>query len=472
MTPATPVHPAPAPAEPATLDGLGLSPALAAAAATLGWQRPTAIQAQALPAALQGRDLLGLAPTGSGKTAAFLLPLLQRLLDEPGVLERRPRPLRALILAPTRELAAQIAEDLQALIRDAALPLRTVLAVGGLSINPQMLALRGGAHVVVATPGRLLDLLDHRALSLREVGCLVLDEADRLLDLGFADEMARLREALPAAHQTLLFSATLPDGVAELARQLLRPDSVQVDVRRGTTGEDGKDGEGEQAGDGTSAPPQIAQRAIVVSTAQRTPLLRHLMAQAGWQRVLVFVATQYASEHVAEKLERAGIRAAALHGQLSPGRRAQVLADFHQRRLTVLVATDLAARGIDIDRLEVVVNHDLPRSPTDHIHRIGRTGRLSRGGDQPGLAVSFICADAPGSEAHFRLIEKRQGLRVAREQIPGFEPAVVSAPTAADPNGGVKGRRKSKKDKLREAAAEAAAAEAAQTAAAALRSRR
>jgi superfamily II DNA/RNA helicase len=436
------------------LASLGLSPALAAAAATLGWQRPTAIQAQALPAALQGRDLLGLAPTGSGKTAAFLLPLLQRLLDEPGLPERRPRPLRALVLAPTRELAAQIADDLQALTRAAALPLRTVLAVGGLSINPQMLALRGGAHVVVATPGRLLDLLDHRALSLREVGCLVLDEADRLLDLGFADEMARLREALPAAHQTLLFSATLPDGVAELARRLLRPDSVQVDVRSSTTREV------EQAGDDGSAPPQITQRAIVVSTAQRTPLLRHLMAESGWQRVLVFVATQYASEHVAEKLERAGIRAAALHGQLSPGRRAQVLADFHQRRLTVLVATDLAARGIDIDRLEVVVNHDLPRSPTDHIHRIGRTGRLNRGGDQPGLAVSFICADAPGSEAHFRLIEKRQGLRVLREQIPGFEPAVIAAPTAADPNGGVKGRRKSKKDKLREAAAAEAAAQA------------
>lgn len=468
MTPAAPVHPAPsmscetpattnAGASPPALAALGLSPSLAsAAAAALGWQQATPIQAQALPVALQGRDVLGLAPTGSGKTAAFLLPLLQRLLDEPGLATQRPRPLRALLLAPTRELAAQIADDLQALTRAAALGLRTVLAVGGLSINPQMMALRGGAHIVVATPGRLLDLLDHRALTLRELRCLVLDEADRLLDLGFADEMARLREALPARHQTLLFSATLPAGVAELARQLLQPDALQVDVR----GEAGNAASGQAAGDG-AAPPQIAQRAIVVATAQRTPLLRHLIAQEGWQRVLVFVATQYASEHVAEKLERAGIRAAALHGQLSPGRRAQVLADFHQRRLTVLVATDLAARGIDIDRLEVVVNHDLPRSPTDHIHRIGRTGRLSQGGDrpaQPGVALSFICADAPGSEAHFRLIEKRQGLRLPREQIPGFEPAAIAPPTAADPNGGIKGRRKSKKDKLREAAAAADAA--------------
>jgi ATP-dependent RNA helicase RhlE len=432
-----PIASAPAP----TLAELGLGPSLAAAAAAIGWQQATPIQAQALPAALQGRDVLGLAPTGSGKTAAFLLPLLQRLLDEPDLPARRPRPLRGLILAPTRELAAQIAEDLHVL----APQLRCVVAVGGVSINPQMMALRGGAHVVVATPGRLLDLLDHRALQLRDLHCLVLDEADRLLDLGFAEEMTHLRQALPAQHQTLLFSATLPDTVAALARQMLRPNALHLDVR----------GEAEAALAGTAAP-SIAQRAIVVTTAQRTPLLRHLMDSEGWQRVLVFVATQYASEHVADKLRRNGMAAEALHGQLSQGKRAQVLADFHQRRLTVLVATDLAARGIDIDRLQVVVNYDLPRSATDHVHRIGRTGRLGATADLPGLAVSFICADAPGSEAHFRLIEKRQGLRVGREQIRGFEPETVASPTAADPHGGIKGRRKSKKDKLREAAAAAA----------------
>lgn len=427
-----------------TLATLGVAPLLATAAASIGWHTATAIQAQVLPAALQGRDVLGLAPTGSGKTAAFLLPLLQRLLGEPGLAAQRPRPLRALILAPTRELAMQIDRDVQAL----APSLRCVLAVGGLSINPQMMALRGGAQLVVATPGRLLDLLDHRALQLRDLSCLVLDEADRLLDLGFADEMARLREALPARHQTLLFSATLPEAVAELARQTLRDDALQVDVRSSPA---------PGAADQDLPAPQITQRAIVVSTALRTPLLRQLVASEGWQRVLVFVATQYASEHVADKLRRAGIAAEALHGQLSPGRRAQVLADFHQRRLNVLVATDLAARGIHIDQLEVVVNHDLPRSATDHVHRIGRTGRLGASAEAPGLAVSFICADAPGSEAHFRLIEKRQGLRVPREQIPGFEPEAVVAPTASDPNGGVKGRRKSKKDKLREAAAAEAA---------------
>jgi superfamily II DNA/RNA helicase len=433
-----------------TLAALGVAPPLATAAASIGWHTATPIQAQALPAALQGRDVLGLAPTGTGKTAAYLLPLLQRLLGEPGVLTQRPRPLRALVLAPTRELAAQIAADVQALAPE----LRTVVAVGGLSINPQMMALRGGAHLVVATPGRLLDLLEHRALQLRELRCLVLDEADRLLDLGFADEMARLRAALPERHQTLLFSATLPAGVATLAEQMLAADALRIDLRH--PADDGADGR--------LAPPlpqQVPQRAIVVSTAQRTPLLRHLMASEGWQRVLVFVATQYATEHVADKLRRAGIAAEPLHGQLSQGRRAQVLADFHQRRLNVLVATDLAARGIHIDQLEVVVNHDLPRSATDHVHRIGRTGRLGASAEAPGLAVSFICADAPGSEAHFRLIEKRQGQRVAREQVSGFEPETVAAPTAADPNGGVKGRRKSKKDKLREAAAAEAAAAAA-----------
>jgi len=447
------VHQSPAPLTPApalsidqTLAALGVSPALATAAASIGWHTPTPIQVQALPAALQGRDVLGLAPTGTGKTAAFLLPLLQRLLGEPGVLAQRPRPLRALVLAPTRELAAQIAADVQAL----APQLRTVVAVGGLSINPQMMALRGGAHLVVATPGRLLDLLEQRALQLRDLRCLVLDEADRLLDLGFADEMARLREALPERHQTLLFSATLPAGVAALAEQMLAADALRVDLRR--TAEDEAEGQ---------PLPQVPQRAIVVSTAQRTPLLRHLMASEGWQRVLVFVATQYATEHVADKLRRAGIAAEALHGQLSQGRRAQVLADFHQRRLSVLVATDLAARGIHIDQLQVVVNHDLPRSATDHVHRIGRTGRLGASAEAPGLAVSFICADAPGSEAHFRLIEKRQGQRVAREQVPGFEPEAIALPAAADPNGGVKGQRKSKKDKLREAAAAEAAAAAA-----------
>ena len=435
-----------------SFSSLGLVGPLAAAAANAGWQQPTAVQAAVLPLALQGRDGVAVAPTGSGKTGAFLLPLLQRLLAEPQLPSERPRLLRALVLAPTRELAAQIHAQAQQLAETAVPGLKAVLAVGGLSINPQMMALRGGAHLLVATPGRLLDLIEHRALRLDGVQGLVLDEADRLLDLGFADELGRLLAMLPAQRQTWLFSATLPEPVQALARQCLRdPQWLQwaapvLDA-----------GDAAQA-DPSPAPaitqPAITQRAIVVDSARRTPLLRHLIGSQAWPRVLVFVATQYASEHVADKLLRAGLKAAALHGQLSSGRRTQALADLQAGRLQVLVATDLAARGLHIDALAAVVNHDLPRSAVDYTHRIGRTGRAG----VRGVAVSFVLADAPGSELHFRLIEKRQQQRVPREQLAGFEPALVLPPVAADPAGGVKGRRKSKKDKLREAAALAAPA--------------
>jgi superfamily II DNA/RNA helicase len=424
----TAAPPAPAP----SFTALGLGTDLAEAAEAAGWTTPTLVQVQAIPAVLKGRDLLGLAPTGTGKTAAYLLPLLQRLLDVPGILSERPRRMQVLILAPTRELAAQIFEVAHQL----APQLKTVVAVGGVSINPQMMALRGGAHLVVATPGRLLDLLDHNALRLDDVATLVLDEADRLLDLGFADELVQLLDALPEPHQTLLLSATMPEDVALMADDVLR-DAAYVDARNGD-----------------AAITSVKQRAILVDTARRTTLLRHLISAEGWDRVLVFVASQYASEHVAEKLRRAGVAAASLHGDLSQGRRSQVLADLNAHRLTVLVATDIAARGIDVPDLAVVVNHDLPRSATDYTHRIGRTGRA----DASGQAISFICADAPGSEAHFRLIEKRQQQRVPREHIDGFVPTAPPVEVIADATGGVKGKRKSKKDKLREAAAAAEAA--------------
>jgi len=429
---------------PGSFAALGIHADLAAKAAQAGWVEPSAVQAASIPAVLQGRDLLGLAPTGSGKTAAFLLPLLQRLRAEPGLLAARPRPLRGLVLAPTRELAAQTAEVAALLAPE----LKAVLAVGGLSINPQMLALRGGAHLVVATPGRLLDLLDHNALSLADLQCLVLDEADRLLDLGFADEVGRVLAAAPATRQTLLFSATLPARVSLLAARVLRSDAVRVDAR----------------GQLDDTPPLIRQRAIEVDTAQRTPLLRHLIQIERWPRVLVFVATQYAAEHVADKLRQAGIAAAALHGRQSNQRRALALSDLQRGAINVLVATDLAARGIDIPRLEVVVNHDLPRSPADHVHRIGRTGRAG----ETGLAISFVCPDALASEAHFRLIEKRQQQRVARERVAGFEPvAELVLPAHApgsDPNGGIKGARPNKKDKARALLARGAAGKPARSA--------
>ncbi len=422
-------------------------PALCRAATAAGWARPTTIQAAVLPVALAGRDVQAQAPTGSGKTAAFLLPVLQRLLTDPQAGTERPRRLRVLVLSPTRELALQTGDAVKGLLAAWSHAPRCVVAVGGASINPQLMALRGGTHLMVATPGRLLDLLAHNALRLGDVDTLVLDEADRLLDQGFADEVGRVLAVLPPKRQTLMFSATWPEAVSALAERVLRnPESVETGgVATGAA----------DAAPVDDAQPNIAQRAIEVDTGRRTALLRQLIASEGWTQVLVFVATQYASEHVADKLRRAGVKAEALHGRQSPGRRAKALADLQAKQITVLVATDLAARGIDLPGLGVVVNHDLARSAVDHTHRIGRTGRAGAAG----LAVSFICADAPGSETHFRLIEKRQQQRVPREQVAGFEPAApVGAPAPVDSTGGVKGRRKSKKDKLREAAAAEAAA--------------
>jgi superfamily II DNA/RNA helicase len=404
---------------------LGLTPAMQRAAAARSYFAPTPIQAAAIPPALQGRDVMGHAHTGSGKTAAFGLAILDWL-------ERQHRPAwrrtQALVLVPTRELALQVGETLGALAHSLSDRAKVTVVHGGVSINPQMMALRGGAEVLVATPGRLLDLVKHNAVKLGDVECLVLDEADRLLDAGFADDWTALKALLPARRQHLLFSATFPPDVQALAAALLQ-DPVRVVV------------------DHAAEAPAITQRALVVDTVRRTALLRHLIAAEAWPRVLVFVATRYASEHVAEKLRRAGVAAAAFHGELSQGARTRVLADLHSGALRVVLATDMAARGLHIPGLPVVLNYDLPRSAEDYTHRIGRTARAGTAG----LAVSFVTATA---EAHFRLIEKRQGQRVPREVLAGFEPT-EAPPLEAAPGGGIKGRRKSKKDKLREAAAKA-----------------
>lgn len=407
-----------------SFSSLGLSPALLGAVSTKAYTAPTAIQAQAIPAALQGHDVLGSAQTGSGKTLAFVLPLLQQLEQTPNTKPRRPR---ALVLVPTRELAAQVGEEFRSLAQQLPQAVKVTVVFGGVSINPQMMGLRGGTDIVVATPGRLLDLIDHNALTLAEVATLVLDEADRLLELGFSEELARILALLPQKRQNLFFSATFPAAVQTLAQTLLH-DPLRIDV--------------------LPAPqdrPDIAQRAIAVDPGKRTQLLRHLIAQHGWSRVLVFVATKHAAEIVADKLRKAKIVAEPFHGELSQGKRTQVLADFKASRLTVVVATDVAARGIDIAQLPVVVNYDLPRSPTDYTHRIGRTGRAG----ETGLAVSFISAS---TLAHWHLITKRQGLNLPFETQAGFEPQ-ETAPAPTPSNGGIKGQRPSKKDKLRAAAA-------------------
>lgn len=426
------------------LNTLGLLPSLQQALAEADLIDATPVQAAAIPAALAGRDVLALAPTGSGKTLAYVLPLLQQIETRFEASGRRltpgRRPTQALVLVPTRELALQVGETLRDLSVHLQAPLRWGCVFGGVSINTQMLGLRGGADIVVATPGRLLDLIDHNALSLDGVQTLVLDEADRLLDKGFEDELNRVLALLPARRQHLLCSATFEPAIEALATQLLR-DPVRIDLSASAV-----------------SVPDIHQRAIQVDAAQRSPLLRHLIKQEGWRQVLVFVATRHACDMVAAKLVKHGFQAAAFHADASQGARREVLRAFKAGELQVVVATDLAARGLHVEALPAVVNFDLPRSPDDHIHRIGRTARAGHSG----VAVSFVNAD---TEAHFRLIEKRQGLRVPREQVPGFErtqtepaePAPLRNPLT-DPNGtgGIKGKRKSKKDKLREAAAAAA----------------
>ena len=408
-----------------SFSALGLSEPLLRAVAQRNYSAPTPIQSRAIPAILRGGDVWASAQTGSGKTAAFALPILQLLSAS-----RRPagRFVRTLILVPTRELAAQIGESIRRYGRYLAPPLKTLVVYGGVSINPQMMALGGGADLIVATPGRLLDLVDQHALSLSAVSILVLDEADRLLDLGFSAELDRIVTLLPAHRQSLLFSATFPPAVETLGASLLRhPTRIDEPAAPSTTSD-------------------IVQRVIEVDAPRRTQLLRHLVQENRWPGVLVFVATKYTTEHVADKLRRAGIQAAALHGELSQGARTQALADFKAGRVQVLLATDLAARGIDIVRLPVVVNYDLPRSAVDHTHRIGRTGRAG----ENGLAISFVSAN---THAHFRLIEKRHRLNLPREQVEGFEPVETEAPPPTA--GGIKGKRKSKKDRLREAAGRA-----------------
>ena len=410
-----------------------LAPSMQRAVADMGLYAPTPIQAQAITPALQGRDVWATAPTGSGKTLAFALPLVQQHVLHPRQTNFR-RPVRTLVLVPTRELAVQVGDVLTHL--GYPLKLKVAVVYGGVSINPQMMGLRGGADIVVATPGRLLDLVDHNAVHLKDVQQLVLDEADRLLDLGFADELQRVLALLPAQRQTLLFSATFADEVQALAQGLLR-DPVRVTVEAIEA----------QA-------PDIRQRAIAVDEAKRTSLLRHLITENGWKRVLVFVATRYACEHVANKLYKAGVYATAFHGEMSQGARQQVLDEFKTGRWDVVVTTDLASRGIDIAQLPVVVNYDLPRSATDYTHRIGRTGRAGATGD----AVSFVTAQA---QQHWKLIRKREKLDLELEQVPGFEPEDVPPVPALgqDGTGGIKGKRPSKKDKLRAAAAAQAQAQ-------------
>ncbi len=398
---------------------------------------PTAIQTQAIPAILDGRDLLGCAPTGSGKTAAYVLPLMQAWMLSNAAGQAGRHETQALILVPTRELATQVAELVYFVGEALGRRPKVAVLTGGVSINPQLLALRGGVDLVIATPGRLLDVVAHSKLRLDTISTLVLDEADRLMDLGFAEELHSVLALVPAREQrqTLLLSATFAPAVQALVPTLLRSMHEKVEIAS------------THLQDAT-----IVQQAYYLDAAKRTAWLRELVTQYAGQRMLVFVASRYSAEHVANKLYDKGISATAFHGELSQGARQQVLQEFRSSQWQVLVTTDLAARGIHVEALPLVINYDLPRSPTDYTHRIGRTGRAGISG----LAISLV---TPASLAHWKLIAKRNGLDVALqtlEQYPVTEAVPAHAPSEDAGNGGIKGKRMSKKDKLRAAAAQAA----------------
>lgn len=362
---------------------LGLAPALLEAIKQQGYTSSTPIQAQAIPAILEGRDVQGIAQTGTGKTAAFALPILHRLLDSPVRAGRNG--CRALILSPTRELAGQIAESFRAYGRNTGL--KTSLVYGGVPKHPQARALSSGTDILVATPGRLLDHLSDRTVRLDATEILVLDEADHMLDLGFILPIRKIAALLPREHQSLFFSATMPKEIASLAGQLLR-NPVHVAVAPVATTVD-----------------RVEQRVIFVDTARKRQMLTEFLRKTHAGRTLVFTRTKIGADRVVEFLDKAGLSAAAIHGDKSQAQRERSLAAFRKGQISVLVATDIAARGIDIDGVTHVINFDLPNVPESYVHRIGRTARAGNAG----MAISFCDAS---ERAHLRGIEKLIRIRL------------------------------------------------------------
>lgn len=372
---------------------LGLSKPLVNAVTEQQYAKPYPIQQEAIPAILSGRDILGIAKTGSGKTASFVLPILELFHRAKAV---KVKSVSVLVLVPTRELAAQVAEVFQTFSAALTAPVKTVAVYGGVAINPQMMAVYG-AEIVVATPGRLLDLVASNALRLSDVEILVLDEADKMLDLGFADEMDQVFDLLSPKRQTILFSATLGDAIQDINQNLLR-NPVTINV----------------AEDDAEHLELIKQTAYRVEAERKGPLLRYLIKTGKMQQVLVFVSSVRTADNVVVKLTKNGIQAAAIHSKKTQGARTDALAKFKAGKLTVLVATDLMSRGIDIQFLPYVINFELPRSPKDYIHRIGRTGRAEASGE----AISLI---TPDDEHHFKIIQKKMGKRVEMIDTAGLE---------------------------------------------------
>ncbi|HNJ84217.1 MAG TPA: DEAD/DEAH box helicase, partial [Piscinibacter sp.] len=375
---------------------LGLAETLLRAVREQGYDTPTPIQAQAIPAVLAGGDLMAGAQTGTGKTAGFTLPMLQRLMAKPAAKDARGRvPIRALILTPTRELAAQVEESVRTYGKYSGLT--SMVMFGGVGMQPQIDRLKRGVDILVATPGRLLDHHGQRTLDLSHVEIFVLDEADRMLDMGFIHDIKKVLAVLPQKKQSLLFSATFSDEIKALADRLLNQPALIEVARRNQTAD------------------TIAQKVHPVGREMKKELLTHLIKSNDWHQVLVFTRMKHGANRLVEYLMKQGISAMAIHGNKSQGARTKALADFKSGELTCLVATDIAARGIDIDQLPHVVNFELPNVPEDYVHRIGRTGRAGAQGE----AVSLVCVDENGFLRDIERLIKRE---IPKETVPGFEP--------------------------------------------------
>ncbi|MGZ5208373.1 MAG: DEAD/DEAH box helicase [Sulfuricurvum sp.] len=404
---------------------LGLSPQIRRALEKSGYSLPTLIQEKVIPLVLARYDVIARAQTGSGKSASFVLPILELWSKSKG--EGKAK-IKALVLTPTRELTLQVAEAFETF--GAFLPKKpkVVSVIGGESIGDQLYAIQQGCDILVATSGRLLDVVKKKQMNLSHLEFFVLDEADKMLDLGFAEELELILKEIPSQRQNLLFSATYPPKMVAIASKITQnPIEVTIESEEPTV-------------------ESIMQRVIEVNLENRGPLLRHLLNSEEWEQVLVFMANKRAADNIAAKFKKYGFSAESFHGDLLQEERIRTLKEFKTKKIRILFATDIAARGLDIKGISCVVNFDLPRSPADYIHRIGRTGRAGKSG----VAVSFIGYD---EQDHFKLIEKRSNIKLPREQIEGFELS-GNAPTKAKGPEPVKGKGKSKKDKLREQAAQ------------------
>lgn len=391
---------------------LGLSEPLLKAIKEQGYDTPTPIQQQAIPVVIDAKDVLAAAQTGTGKTAGFTLPLLERLSRTKPNMQKKQ--IRALVLTPTRELAAQVAESIETYGRY--MPYTSTVIFGGVGINPQLAAIRKGVDIVIATPGRLLDIAGQKGIDFSALECLILDEADRMLDMGFINDIKKLMKLMPQKRQTLLFSATFSPEIKALASGLLN-DPVLVEVARENTTAD-----------------QIKQVIHFVDKRRKRELLSQLIKIKDWRQVLVFTRTKHGANKLTKELEESGISAAAIHGNKSQGARTKALAAFKANEIRVLVATDIAARGIDIDQLPHVVNYELPNVPEDYVHRIGRTGRAGQSGE----AVSLVCVD---EHQLLENIEKFIKSEIPKVDIPAFRPDPnIKAEPIQNGRGGGKGQ--------------------------------